>query len=450
MSTHSELIYELEDRPPPLESFFAGLQHLLASFVGIVTPSLIIGSMLELQAEIPYLISMSLIASGIGTLIQAVQPFGIGAKMLCLQGTSFTFVGVIATIGLSVKEAGSDSTEILALIFGLCMAGSFLQIGLSPFIPKLQKFITPLVTGIVVTSIGVSLIKVAMTDLAGGVNAADFGNPAHLSLGMTVIITVIVMNSSKNDWVRLSSIFVGLSVGLISAFFFLDSFPTSEFNISTSVSVPRPFIYGLDFDLLAFIPVALIFLISSVETAGDITANCSICDQPVRGSAYLDRVRRGVLADGVNSLISATINSFPNTTFSQNNGVIQLTGIASRHVGLYVSCMLIALGLLQGLGDLLLAIPKPVIGGATILMFGSVAATGVGILAGLELKRRELMVIGISLGLGLGPSMVPGALDELPSLLKTVLGSAAATAGLTAIFLHALLPNAQTSGKPGG
>ena len=445
MSSHAGLIYELEDRPPPIKSFFAGLQHLLASFVGIVTPSLIIGSMLELDAEIPYLISMSLIASGIGTLIQAVQPFGIGAKMLCLQGTSFTFVGVIVSIGLSVKEAGGNSAELLGLTFGLCMVGSCLQIALSPFIPKLKKVITPLVTGIVVTSIGVSLIKVAMTDLAGGFNAPDFGNPSHLLLGMTVILTVILMNCSQNDWIRLSSILVGLGVGLVYAFF-LDELPLSEFDISTTISVPKPFLYGLDFDLLAFIPVAIIFLISSVETAGDITANCSICKQPVRGADYLERVRRGVLADGVNSLISATLNSFPNTTFSQNNGVIQLTGIASRHVGLYVACMLIALGLVQGLGDILQAIPKPVIGGATMLMFGSVAAAGLGILGSLELNRRQLMIIGISLGLGLGPIMVPGALDQLPYLLKTLLESAAATAGLTAILLHMLLPNAQTSG----
>ena len=443
MSINAELIYALEDRPPPLKSLFAGVQHLLASFVGIVTPALIIGGVLDLGAEISYLISMSLIASGIGTLIQATQPFGIGAKMLCLQGTSFTFVGVIITIGLSVREAGGSSADLLSLIFGLCIAGSVLQIGLSPFIPKLKKFITPLVTGIVVTSIGVSLIKVAMTDLAGGLAAESFGSPANLFLGLAVIVTVIVLNCSNNDWVRLSSILAGLIVGLILALL-MGALSPSEFHVSTNVSVPTPFLYGLDFDAIAFIPIAVIFLISSVETAGDITANCSICNQPVDGSAYLDRVRRGVLADGVNSLISATLNSFPNTTFSQNNGVIQLTGIASRHVGIYVACMLMILGLVQSLGDILQLIPKPVIGGATMLMFGSVAATGLGILGSLELSRRQLMIIGISLGLGLGPSLVPGAVDGLPTLLKTVLGSAAATAGLTAILLHALLPDRLT------
>lgn len=443
MSINSELIYALEDRPPPLKSLFAGVQHLLASFVGIVTPALIIGGVLDLGAEISYLISMSLIASGIGTLIQATQPFGIGAKMLCLQGTSFTFVGVIITIGLSVREAGGSSADLLSLIFGLCIAGSVLQIGLSPFIPKLKKFITPLVTGIVVTSIGVSLIKVAMTDLAGGLAAESFGSPANLFLGLAVIVTVIILNCSTNDWVRLSSILAGLIVGLILALS-MGALSPSEFHVSTNVSVPTLFLYGLDFDAVAFIPIAVIFLISSVETAGDITANCSICNQPVDGSAYVDRVRRGVLADGVNSLISATLNSFPNTTFSQNNGVIQLTGIASRHVGIYVACMLMILGLVQSLGDILQLIPKPVIGGATMLMFGSVAATGLGILGSLELSRRQLMIIGISLGLGLGPSLVPGAVDGLPALLKTVLGSAAATAGLTAILLHALLPDRLT------
>ena len=443
MSINSELIYALEDRPPPLKSLFAGVQHLLASFVGIVTPALIIGGVLDLGAEISYLISMSLIASGIGTLIQATQPFGIGAKMLCLQGTSFTFVGVIITIGLSVREAGGSSADLLSLIFGLCIAGSVLQIGLSPFIPKLKKFITPLVTGIVVTSIGVSLIKVAMTDLAGGLAAESFGSPANLFLGLAVIVTVIILNCSTNDWVRLSSILAGLIVGLILALL-MGALSPSEFHVSTNVSVPTPFLYGLDFDAVAFIPIAVIFLISSVETAGDITANCSICNLPVDGSAYVDRVRRGVLADGVNSLISATLNSFPNTTFSQNNGVIQLTGIASRHVGIYVACMLMILGLVQSLGDILQLIPKPVIGGATMLMFGSVAATGLGILGSLELSRRQLMIIGISLGLGLGPSLVPGAVDGLPALLKTVLGSAAATAGLTAILLHALLPDRLT------
>ena len=167
----SELIYRLEDRPPFLESLFAAIQHLLASFVGIVTPTLIIGNILGLQEQLPYLISMALIASGIGTFVQAYKPFGIGAGMLCVQGTSFAFLGAILGAGFIAKEAGASPEGIIAAITSLCFVGAFVQIGLSQFIPRLQKIVTPLVTCIVITSIGISLIKVGMTDLAGGANA---------------------------------------------------------------------------------------------------------------------------------------------------------------------------------------------------------------------------------------------------------------------------------------
>ena len=164
----SELIYGLNDKPPVVESLFAALQHLLASFVGIVTPTLVIGNILGLQEQVPYLISMSLIASGIGTFVQAYRPLGIGAGILCIQGTSFAFLGAILSAGLLVKNDGGGPEEILALIITLCFVGSFVQIGLSQIIPRLKRIVTPLVTGIVITSIGISLIKVGMTDLAGG------------------------------------------------------------------------------------------------------------------------------------------------------------------------------------------------------------------------------------------------------------------------------------------
>ena len=181
----SELIYCLEDRPPTLESTFAAIQHLLASIVGIVTPTLIIGNILGLQEQTPYLISMALIASGIGTFVQAYKPLGIGAGMLCVQGTSFAFLGAILSAGFIARDAGGGPEQIIALITGLCFVGSFVQMGLSQFIPRLRKIVTPLVTGIVITSIGISLIKVGMTDLAGGLNAPDFGSPANLMLGFS-------------------------------------------------------------------------------------------------------------------------------------------------------------------------------------------------------------------------------------------------------------------------
>ncbi|MEH6611128.1 MAG: nucleobase:cation symporter-2 family protein [Halioglobus sp.] len=435
----SELIYRLDDRPPVLESIFAAIQHLLASFVGIVTPTLIIGNILGLQEQLPYLISMALIASGIGTFVQAYKPFGIGAGMLCVQGTSFAFLGAILSAGFMARDAGGGPEQIIALITGLCFVGSFIQMGLSQFIPRLRKIVTPLVTGIVITSIGISLIKVGMTDLAGGLNAPDFGSPANLMLGFFVIAVIVLMNISSNNWVRLSSIVVGLIVGFVAAAL-TGMLAPGDLAPSATLSVPIPFKYGFDFQFAAFIPLAVIYIISSVETTGDITANCVISGQPIAGESYIQRIKSGVLGDGINSMIAAVLNSFPNTTFSQNTGVIQLTGIASRYIGLYIAAILVFLGLFQGVGDILQQIPKPVLGGATLVMFGTVAVAGIKILATEHIDRRKVIIIAVSLGLGLGLALVPDVFAQTPPLVQNIFSSAAATAGLTAMLLSVILP----------
>ncbi|MFT5578764.1 MAG: xanthine permease XanP [Paraglaciecola psychrophila] len=435
----SELIYRLDDKPPVLESLFAAIQHLLASFVGIVTPTLIIGNILGLQEQLPYLISMALIASGIGTFVQAYKPFGIGAGMLCVQGTSFAFLGAILSAGFIVRDAGGGPEEIIALITTLCFFGAFIQMGLSQFIPRLRKIVTPLVTGIVITSIGISLIKVGMTDLAGGVNSPDFGSPANLMLGFFVIAVIVLMNISSNNWIRLSSIVVGLIAGFVVAAL-TGMLNPGDLMPSAALSVPIPFKYGFNFELAAFIPLAIIYIISSVETTGDITANCIISGQPIAGEGYIQRIKSGVLGDGINSMIAAVLNSFPNTTFSQNTGVIQLTGIASRHIGMYIAGILIFIGFFQGVGDILQQIPKPVLGGATLIMFGTVAAAGIKILASEYIDRRKVIIIAVSLGLGLGLALVPDVFAKTPQLVQNIFSSAAATAGLAAMLLSLLLP----------
>lgn len=435
----TDLIYRLDDRPPALESLFAALQHLLASFVGIVTPTLIIGNILELREHVPYLISMALLASGIGTFVQAYRPAGIGAGMLCVQGTSFAFLGAILSAGFMVRGKGGDSEAVLALIFTLCFFGSFIQIGLSQVIPYLKRIVTPLVTGIVITSIGISLIKVGMTDIAGGQGAADFGAPANLMLGFFVVAVIVLLNISNNPWIRISSIVIGLLVGLLAALF-SGQLTTSDIQLSAAMALPQPFRYGFSFDWTAFIPLAIIYVISSVETTGDLTANCVISNQPIAGEGYIKRIKQGVLGDGVNSMIAAILNSFPNTTFSQNTGVIQLTGIASRYIGMYLAVILVLLGLIQGVGDLLLSIPKPVLGGATLVMFGTVAAAGIKILATEDMDRRKVIIIALSFGLGLGLALVPEIFAQTPALVQNVFSSPAATAGLTAMALSVLIP----------
>lgn len=438
-TTQSDLIYALDDKPGFLESTFAAIQHVLASFVGIITPSLIIGGVLGLGEYIPYLISMSLIVSGVGTFIQARRPLGIGAGMICVQGTSFAFLGSILGAGFIAKAKGGGPDEILALIFSICFLGCFIEMFLSQYMHKLKRIITPLVTGIVITIIGISLIKVGMTDLAGGVKAADFGDLKNLGLGMFVLALIVALNRSNNQWIRLSSIVLGLIAGFVVAGF-MGKLNFDHLSKLPLISIPVPFKFGFAFDWSAFLPIALVYLITTIETTGDITANCMISQQPIEGETYMKRIKGGVLGDGFNSGLAAMFNTFPNTTFSQNNGVIQLTGIASKHVGVYIAGILVVLGLFPVIGGILQQIPKPVLGGATLVMFGTVAAAGVKILASEDLDRRKMLIMAVSFGMGLGVTMVPGVLELAPKVVQNIFGSAITTGGLAAIILSLLLP----------
>ena len=452
MSENSELIYELEATPPPQESFFAALQHVLASFVGIITPTLIIGGVLGLGSEVPYLISMALMVSGVGTMIQAKRPMGIGAGLICLQGTSFAFLSSVLAAGFLAKANGGGPDEILAMIFGVCFLGAFIEIALSQFLAKLKRVITPIVTGTVITIIGVSLIKVGMTDMAGGQWLLDnkpqfFASGTNLFLGFLVMISIIVLNSSKNQWIRLSSIVIGLAIGFVVALVMGVANFDKLANVQSMISIPIPFKYGFDFDFLSFLPIAIIYLITAIESSGDITANSMICKQDIEGETYRNRIKNGILGDGINSAIAALFNTFPNTTFSQNNGVIQLTGIASRHVGVWIGAILIVLGLFPHVGALFQALPNSVLGGATVIMFATVAIAGIKILSKVEMDRRNMLILAVSFGMGIGVMLVPDLVSHasenvggtLGKIIKNVLSSPITSGGITVIILNLIL-----------
>ena len=436
---NNDLIYQLDDCPAFAPAIFAALQHVLASFVGIITPTLIVGSVLGLGAYVPYLVSMALFVSGLGTFVQAKRIDPIGSGLLCLQGTSFGFLSVILSAGFIVKGRGGSPEEILSTIFGVCFCAAFVEIAFSQFINKLRRVITPVVTGTIICLMGLSLIKVAMTDIAGGFGAPDLGALHHLALGGMVLGTIVVFNRFKSQAVRLSAVIIGLALGFTVAWFTgqVDFANMAEVPL---VSIPVPFKYGFGFDWVAFVPIAVIFLITPLETAGDLTANSIISRQPVSGPLYLRRIKSGVLADGCNSAIAAMFNSLPMTTFSQNNGVIQLTGVASRHVAFYIAAMLVLLGLFPTVGAVLQLMPKPVLGGATLIMFGTVAVAGIKILTEAGLHRRNVLIAAISLGLGLGVAAVPEALSQMPDTLKNIFGSPITIGAFSAILLNFFLP----------
>ncbi|MFQ9317110.1 nucleobase:cation symporter-2 family protein [uncultured Dysgonomonas sp.] len=439
----TDLIYQIEDNPPFKEAVFAGLQHLLAIFIAIITPPLIISQALNFTVETTgFLVSMALLASGISTFIQCRKFGPVGCGLLCIQGTSFSFIGALTASFAAKGDMGEAA--ILAAIFGVCIAASPVEMIVSRLLKYTKKIITPLVSGIVVTMIGLSLIKVAIISCGGGFNAMSvegarsFGSMQNLGLAALVLVSILVLNSIRNKYIRMSSIIIGIIIGYVTAYF-MGWIDFSKMGAIGAITIPQPFKYGLGFDLSAFIAVALIYFITSIEAYGDITANSMIGGEPIEGPKFMKRVQGGVLADGINSALAGVLNSFPNSIFAQNNGLIQLTGVASRRVGYYIAAFLVILSAFPFVGGIFSIMPEPVLGGATLLMFGTVAASGVRIIASQYIDRKAILVLAVSFACGLGVELVPNILSQMPATISGIFSSGITTGGVVAIIANVVI-----------
>lgn len=430
----SGLIYGLNDRPPLRETLFAAAQHLLAIFVAIVTPPLIIASALKLDTDTTsFLVSMSLMVSGVATFIQCRRIGPVGCGLLCIQGTSFSFIGPIIAAGL----AGG-----LPAVFGATVAGSVVEMFVSRILKYARRVITPLVSGIVVTLIGMSLIKVGISACGGGEAAkaaGTFGSIENVGIAALVLVLIVFFNRSSNRYLRMGSIVIGLVVGYAVSW----SLGMVDFGSVQSYggfNYPNPFKYGLRFDISSIIGLGLVYLITSIEAYGDITANSLISGEPVEGETFMRRAQGGILADGFNSMLAGlAFCSFPNSIFAQNNGMIQLTGVASRYVGYFIAGMLVLLGVFPAVGIVFSLMPSPVLGGATLLMFGTVAAAGIRIIASQTINRKATLVMAISFSLGLSVELVPDILSQLPSTVQSIFSSGITTGGLAAIISNLVI-----------
>lgn len=433
-SVKTGLIYGLNDRPPLRETLFAAAQHLLAIFVAIVTPPLIIANALKLDTQTTsFLVSMSLMVSGVATFIQCRRLGGIGCGLLCIQGTSFSFIGPIISAGF---DGG------LATIFGATVAGSFVEMFVSRILKYARRIITPLVSGVVVTLIGMSLIKVGITACGGGEAAkatGTFGSFENVGIAALVLVLIVFFNRSSNRYLRMGSIVIGLVVGYIVAWT-LGMVDFGSVQSYGGFNYPNPFKYGLNFNISSIIGLGLVYLITSIEAYGDITANSLISGEPVEGDTFMKRAEGGILADGFNSMLAGLLfSSFPNSIFAQNNGMIQLTGVASRYVGYFIAAMLVVLGIFPAVGIIFSLMPSPVLGGATLLMFGTVAAAGIRIIASQTFNRKATLVMAISFSLGLSVELVPEILSQLPDTLRSIFSSGITTGGLAAILSNLII-----------
>ena len=430
--TDINLMYGVNDNPSLAKKILFGIQHIFAAFGGIIVVPLVIASALGLDAKTTTtLISATILASGLATIIQAKGVGKVGSRVACIMGTDFTFVSPSISVGSVLGLPG---------IIGATILGAFLEIILSFFIKPLMKFFPPLVTGTVVCLIGLTLLPVAIDWAAGGSGAADYGDLKNIGVAAFVLVVTLILNRSKKGIISSASILIGMVIGYIVCIP-LGMVDFNEVKEASWISIPRIFEYGVTFDFKALIAFLPAYFVTTIETVG--------CLKAVGESSNIEmkeeQIGAGVLADGVGSIIGGIVGSFPNTSFSQNVGVISLTKVASKYVAVMAGIILVTLGFLPKIAALVTQIPQPVLGGVGIVMFGTVAATGIKTLSKVKLTERNLLIIAISIGLGLGVTFRPDFIAKLPESIKMVFSSGISLGTIAALVLNLVLKEDKVS-----
>jgi xanthine permease len=404
------------------------MQHVLAMYAGAVIVPLIIGGALKLTpAQMAYLIAADLFTCGIATLLQVIGTRYFGSRLPVVLGCTFTAVGPIIAISLSSN---------LATAYGAIIVSGLFVVLAAPLFGKLLRFFPTVVTGSVVTIIGLSLIPVAMNNAAGGVGSPDFGQPRNLLLALGTLLTILLINRLFSGFVRAISVLIGLIAGTAAASF-LGMVNFAAVSEASWVSVVQPFYFGApQFNIAAIVTMILVNIISMVESTGVYFAVSKVTGKEI-GEAD---IVKGLRSEGVAIVLGGIFNAFPYTAFSQNVGLLSLTRVKTRDVIIAAGAILVLLGLLPKLAALTTVIPNPVLGGAMIAMFGMVVASGITILSNVDLRRQEnLLIAACSIAVGLGSAAVPQMFDRLPEMAKMLLQNGIVTGSLTAVALHLLL-----------
>ncbi|MGW2344286.1 nucleobase:cation symporter-2 family protein [Streptomyces sp. NPDC001661] len=417
------------DQVPPVRQLAAfGLQHVLAMYAGAVAVPLIVGGAMKLPpADLAYLITADLLVCGIATLIQCVGVWRFGIRLPIVQGCTFAAVSPMVLIGTT----GGG----LPAIYGAVIVAGLAMMLLAPVFGRLLRFFPPLVTGTVILIIGLSLLPTAGTWAAGGSGAKDFGDPRNLGLAALVLVLVLGVQRFAPPALSRVAVLVGIVVGTAVAI------PTGFTDFSAVgdanwVGISTPFHFGApEFHAAAIVSMLIVALVTMTETTGDFIAVGEMTDRPVDRRALGD----GLRADGFSTVLGGVFNTFPYTAFAQNVGLVGMTKVRSRWVVAVSGGILILLGLLPKLGAVVAAIPSPVLGGAGLVMFGTVAASGLRTLAKVDFEGNgNLTVVAVSVAVGILPVGVPTLYEHFPNWFQTVMDSGISAGCLTAIALNLL------------
>ena len=450
--------YSFEGEMPLGQAIPLGLQHVLAMFVGNLTPLLIIGGACGIMGGTDFvnlqisLLQNAMIIAGIVTLIQLYGIGPCGGKVPIIMGTSSGFIGVfssvVATMGSGVVAYGA--------IMGASIIGGIFEGVLGFFLKPLRRFFPSVVTGTVVLSIGLSLIAVGINSFGGGFKTKDFGSMENLGLGLFVLIVILCFKHGTKGFFSSSSILFGIIAGYIAAFIMGMVLPTTGVT-AKGVTFTKSWVLNWDkvanagwfavpefmpvdiiFDMRAIIPVCIMFIVTAVETVGDISG---VMEGGLEREATDKELAGGVICDGLGSSFAALFGVLPNTSFSQNVGLVAMTKVVNRFALATGAVFLILCGLIPKLGALVSIMPQSVLGGAAVMMFSSIVVSGIQLITKEKLTPRNLTIVAVALGVGYGMGANPGILAHAPAAVKLIFGgSGIVPAALVAIILNIVLP----------
>ena len=416
--------------PPPVRIVILAIQHVLVMYAGAVAVPLILGSALKLpRDQVALLINADLFACGLATIIQAYGVGPVGVRLPVMMGVTFA--------SLSPMLAMANNPALgLPVIFGSVIAAGVFGIVVAPFISRLLRFFPSVVTGSIITVIGITLMRIGINWIGGGrPNAPDFGAPSYLVVAAIVLAVILLLLKYTDGFLRNTAVLIGIVVGYLISLV-LGGVDLAGLSDQPIFDVVYPFQFGLPrFDLVACISMCMVMIVVMIESTGMFLALGAMIGRPI-GPVDL---ARGLRADGVGTVIGGIFNTFPYTSFSQNVGLVGVTGVTSPMVCVAGGIIMVALGLLPKVAFIAASVPQAVLGGAGLVMFGMVAATGIRILANVDYvtKRGNVFVVAISIGVGMIPLVAPTLFRAAPPMLHTLLDSGILLASIASVGLNA-------------
>ncbi|GLS42781.1 nucleobase:cation symporter-2 family protein [Methylobacterium brachythecii] len=425
------------NKVPPVALGLLGLQHVLVMYAGAVAVPLIVGRALKLAPEqIAMLVSADLFAGGLATLVQSWGLPGVGVRMPVMMGVTFAAVTPMIAMGSS-PEIG------LTGIYGAVIAAGLFAFLVAPLVGRLLPLFPPVVTGTIILVIGISLMKVGVNWAAGGVGNPNYGAPVFLGIAAFVLCLIMAITRYGAGFVNSASVLIGIIVGMVVAGFFgLVDF--SHVATAPWFDVVRPFAFGFPtFDLVSVITLCIVMVVVMIESTGMFLALAEICADPVDEK----RLTKGLRGDGLGTIIGGVFNTFPYTSFSQNIGLVGVTGVRTPYVAVVGGFIMLGLGLIPKLAAVVEAVPQCVLGGAGLVMFGMVGATGARILQAVDFahNRNNLFVVAVSVGFGMIPLVAPNFFKQMPHALHPLLESGILLCAISAVLLNLFFNGLQSA-----